>query len=158
MLHNKQLGFTLIEVIMVIIMLGIVSITALPKFFQKNTFAERAFFADTLNALRYAQKLAVATGCKVKVSFSSDSYSLTRKGDTSSTLCPPSGSIYSLAVPHPSSGANSYSGSESGITLTASVSSIIFNPLGTASTDATLIVGGVRTIKVIAKTGFVYGS
>jgi len=136
-------------------MLGILSATTLPKFFEKNAFAEHAFFTDTLNAVRYAQKLAVATGCKVKVAISSDSYSLTRQGDSSSGSCP-GGSTYSLAVPHPSSGSSSYSGSESGITLTSSVSAIIFNPLGTATTDATLTVGGVRTISVIAKTGFVY--
>jgi len=42
MVNNKQAGFTLVELIMV--MLGILSATALPKFFEKNTFAERAFF------------------------------------------------------------------------------------------------------------------
>jgi len=155
MINNEQTGFTLIEVIMVIVILGILSITALPKFFQKSTFAEHAFFTDTLNAVRYAQKLAVATGCKVKVAISSDSYTLTRQGNSSSGSCP-GGSTYSLAVPHPSSGSSSYSGSEPGITLTSSVSAIIFNPLGTASTDAALTVGGVRTINVIASTGFVY--
>lgn len=151
----RQTGFTLVELVMVIVVLGILSATALPKFFEKNTFAERAFFDDTLNAVRYAQKLAVATGCNVKVSISSNSYTLMRQGNASSSSCP-GGISYSLAVPHPGTGATSYSGSESGITLSSSVSSFIFNSLGSVSTDATLTINGSRTISVIAETGFVY--
>jgi len=155
MVNSKQIGFTLVELVMVIVMLGTLSATALPRFFEKNTFAERAFFDDTLNAVRYAQKLAVATGCSVKVSISSDSYSLVRQGSSASSSCP-GGSTYSLAVPHPSSGASSYTGSESGITLTSSASSFIFSPLGTVSIDAILTVAGSKTISVISETGFVY--
>jgi MSHA pilin protein MshC len=155
MINKRQTGFTLVELVMVIVMLGILSATALPKFFEKNTFAERAFFDDTLNAVRYAQKLAVATGCSVQVSISSNSYTLARQGDSSSGSCP-GGSAYSLAVPHPSSGASSYSGSESGVSLSSSVASFIFDALGTVSTDATLAVAGSKTISVIAETGFVY--
>lgn len=151
----RQTGFTLVELVMVIVVLGILSATALPKFFEKNTFAERAFFDDTLNAVRYAQKLAVATGCNVKVSISSNSYTLMRQGNASSSSCP-GGISYSLAVPHPGTGARSYSGSESGVTLSSSVSSFIFNSLGSVSTDATLTINGSRTITVIAETGFVY--
>ena len=153
--QHRQTGFTLVELVMVIVLLGTLSAVALPKFFEKNTYSERAFFDDTLNAVRYAQKLAVATGCNVQVSISSNSYTLTRQGTSSSTSCP-GGSTYTLAVPHPGSGASSYSGTESGVTLTSTVSSFIFNALGSVSTDAMLTVNGSRTISVIAETGFVY--
>lgn len=156
MINNRQIGFTLVELVMVIVLLGVLSATALPKFFEQNTFAERAFFDDTLNAVRYAQKLALATGCRVQVSIASNSYTLTRQGTSTSTSCP-SGSTYTLAVSHPSSGSN-YTGSESGITLSSTVSAFYFNPLGTSSNDVTLTVNGSRTIKVIAETGFVYDS
>lgn len=157
MTHCKQAGFTLVELVMVIVVLSILSATAIPKFFDTNTYAERAFFDDTLNAVRYAQKLAVATGCNVQISISSDSYTLTRQGSSSSTSCP-GGSSYSLAVPHPGSEASSYSGSETDVTLTSSASSFVFDPLGTASADVTLAVNGSRTISVIGETGFVYDS
>ncbi|MFW5442935.1 MAG: Tfp pilus assembly protein FimT/FimU [Methylococcaceae bacterium] len=156
MVYKKQSGFTLIELVMVIVMLGILSATALPKFFEKNTYTERAFFVDTLNALRFAQKLAVATGCSVQVSIASDGYALNRQGSSSSTSCP-GGSTYSLAIPHPGTGASSYFGSESGVTLTSSpVSSFIFYSSGKVSANVTLTVAGTKTISVISETGFVY--
>jgi len=154
MTEDKQRGFTLIELIMVIILLGILSATALPKFYGKRTFAEHAFFSDTLNAIRYAQKLAVTTGCNVQVSISSNRYFLTRQGTSSSTSC--TGSTYHLAIPHPSSGASTYSGSEAGITLTSTASVFYFYPLGAASDDVILTINGIKTIHIIAATGFVY--
>ncbi len=154
MTNNKQIGFTLVELVMLIVILSILSATSLPKFFSKNSFAERAFFDDTLNAVRYAQKLAVATGCGVQVSILSNSYTLTRQGASGSTSCP-SGSTYSLAVHHPSSGDNSYSGAEPDVSLTSSAPSFIFDALGLASTNVILTVGS-KTINVVAETGLVY--
>jgi MSHA pilin protein MshC len=156
MVNSKQVGFTLVELIMVIVMLGILSATALPKFFEKNTFAERAFFDDVLNAVRYAQKLAVATGCSVQVSISANTYTLNRQGISSSTACP-GGSSYSLSIPRPASGDSTYSASETDITLSSTYSSFTFNSLGEASANVTLKVNGAKTISVIAETGFVYG-
>ncbi len=62
---------------MVIVLLGTLAATATPKFFNKNSYAERALFDDTLNAARYAQKLAIATGCPVQFSITSNRYTLT---------------------------------------------------------------------------------
>ena len=138
---------------MVIVMLSILSATALPKFFEKNTFAERAFFDDCLNALRYAQKLAVATNCDVQVSFSSNEYKLKRPKvrDNCRSLAPLSDSDLDN-VKHPSTGEN-YSGDESGVST--STSTVVFYALGNASADTTITVGS-NSIKVVAKTGFVY--
>ena len=153
--NNK--GFTLVELVMTMVVLGILSATALPKFFETRIFVERAFFDDTLNAVRYAQKLAVVTGCAVQVIIMSDAYQLKKRGTSSSTTCPITGSTYSLDVPHPGSRELSYSGSETGVTLTSTHSSFIFYPLGNASADVTLTVG-LRKITVVSETGFVYDS
>lgn len=154
---SKQLGFTLVELVMMLVILSVISAVAIPKF-DKKGYAERAFFDDTLHAVQYAQKLAVATGCGVRVFISSNSYRLTRRGTTSSLKCPTSGSIYTLDIPHPGTGENHYSGSESGVTLSSSLASFNFNSSGSASSDVTLTINGFRTIKVVAETGFVYDS
>ena len=154
---NKQTGFTLVELIMVIVMLGILSATALPKFFEKNTFAERAFFADTLNALRYAQKLAVATHCDVQVSFPSDPdrYELNRPATIEG--CNDPTSTFDLPVMHPSTGV-AYKDSEPGVSISGI--DIVFYAKGDASVgaDGTDITVAGKTITVVKETGFVYGS
>lgn len=151
--EKTEQGFSLIELIMVIVILGTISVSVIPKFFETSDFAEHAFVNDTLNALRYAQKLAVATHCDVQVSFSANSYVLKRPATISN--CGVSTSSFTLSVTHPGTGSASYTGSESGVLLSSSPSSIVFYALGDASTDATISVAG-NTLEVEEKTGFIY--
>jgi len=148
MINHKQLGFTIIELVMVIVLLGTLSATAMPKFFNKNSYAERTLFDDSLSAASYAQKLAIATGCPVQFSVTSNRYTLNRSSSCNSTS-------YTLNVPHPSSGTSDFSGSESGVNLTSNTSPIIFYALGNASTDATITVAN-KCFKIVADTGYVY--
>jgi len=69
-------GFTLIELIAVIVLLSILGVVALSRLGNTDGFETRAFYDDVVNALRYAQKLAVSTGCEVQVSLSSTGYDL----------------------------------------------------------------------------------
>jgi len=158
MVNSKQIGFTLVELIMVIVMIAILSVTALPKFFEKNTFAERAFFADVLNALRYAQKLAVATHCDVQVSFPPDSYELKRPATIAE--CGDPTSTFDLAVIHPSTG-SAYKGREPGVSISGT--DIVFYAKGDASLGsdikvATDIASETKKITIVKETGFVYVS
>jgi prepilin-type N-terminal cleavage/methylation domain-containing protein len=55
-----QQGFTLIELIMVIVILGVLAVFAAPRIFNNADFYARGFHDETLALLRYAQKSAVA--------------------------------------------------------------------------------------------------
>ena len=137
-------------------MLGILSATAIPKFFSVSAYQQRGFFDDTLSAMRYAQKLAVATGCNVRFSIAGDAFALSRPGANDRSLCTStSASDFTQTVYRPGSGESSYQGSQSGISLSSAT--LYFTAKGTASSDATINVGS-KQITVVQNTGFVYDS
>jgi MSHA pilin protein MshC len=57
-LTNKR-GFTLIELIIVIIILGVLSVTVAPKFFSSQGFSEYAYRTDAIAKLRLIQTKAM---------------------------------------------------------------------------------------------------
>lgn len=141
-----QKGFTIVELVTVIILVGILSATAMPKFFEKSGYQERVIFDDTLNAVRYAQKLAVATGCNVQFGISNDEFRLLQAESCLST-------IYNKQVAHPATNTAPYTGSEPGISLPSTL--ITFTALGEAAGSSSIIIAS-KTITIVPSTGFVY--
>ena len=82
-----QWGFTLIELIMVLIMLGILSVFAAPRIFNSDGFNARGFHDETLAFLRYAQKAAIAQRRTVCVAFTSTSATLSIASTAATANC-----------------------------------------------------------------------
>jgi MSHA pilin protein MshC len=68
-LQRGARGFTLVELIMVIVILGVLAVYAAPKLFSTSDFYARGFHDETTALLRYAQKTAVAQRRTVCVTF-----------------------------------------------------------------------------------------
>lgn len=66
-LLTNQRGFTLTELIMVIVIVGILSVAALPRFFDNDVFQQRGAQDQVRSALRYGQKVAIAQNRQVAV-------------------------------------------------------------------------------------------
>ena len=68
---NQQHGFTLVELVMTMIIIGIIGAVAAPRFFDNNAFQSRGASDQIRAALRYGQKIAVAQRRSVDVIISS---------------------------------------------------------------------------------------
>ena len=150
---NRFSGFSLIELIVVVLLLGILSVFAMGRLFDQNQFAARGFFDDTVNAVKFAQKLAVSTGCEVRVTFAAPpttGYRLEqRKGTCSGGFGP---------VAHPANRSNDYENNAiAGLSIP--VRTITFNAQGLplSSSDVTVDLTGPVSyrFKVYAETGLV---
>lgn len=144
-------GFTLIEFSMVLVLLGILSAQALPRFFNLTAYQQRVLYDDTLAALRYAQKLAIATHCNVQFSIAGNQFRLMLPASRASCNSQVAGN-FTTTVLRPGS-ATAYTGSESGVSITTAT--IYFDSLGQAFASTTTIAVGTLSITLVPSTGFV---
>lgn len=79
-------GFTLIELIMVLVLVGIVAVFAAPRLGGQD-FNARGFHDGTLAFLRYAQKTAIAQRRTVCVAFTADAATLTIASAANTSSC-----------------------------------------------------------------------
>jgi MSHA pilin protein MshC len=80
-------GFTLIELIIVIVLLGILAIYAAPRIFNMDDFNARGFHDQTLALLHTAQKSAIAQRRTVCVAFTTTTATLTMASTPATTNC-----------------------------------------------------------------------
>lgn len=163
--RELQRGFTLIELIMVIVMLGILAVYAAPRLFNSNDVYARGFHDETLAYLRYAQKTAIGQRRTVCVNFASSS-SLTLSialnpatfdCTTAGTLTGPKGDVASTTL-------TSRPGSGVAYNTTPAPVNFNFNGLGQPITGAGVsmatqtiqVVGVNKFITVESATGYVH--
>lgn len=82
-----QNGFTLVELVVVVVLIGVLSVYAAPRSFIGKDFYDKGFHDETLSYLRYAQKVAIAQRRTVCVAFTASSLSLTIASVSSSLVC-----------------------------------------------------------------------
>ena len=149
-----QRGFTQVELVVVIMLVGILAIVAGPRFVGRDAFDARGYADGFLGALQYARQQAVAMRRTVCFTAQANGYALTRgqaPGDTCTVaLASPDGSgDYAANTP----GAVSITGHGA----TALPYTVTFSPLGRPNAAAGFRVSGDvdRCIAVEAQTGHI---
>lgn len=147
-------GFTLIELIMVLVILGILAVAVLPRFAGRQTFEARGFHDQAQTMVRYAHKTAIAQRRNVFVNVTTNSICLTYVADTACTNV-----TASQVVLNPADGQRFYRPAPSGVTFSATTS-FSFSPLGQPSAGAMTIGvvgdGMTRNIIIEQETGYVH--
>ena len=148
-----QRGFTLIELIMVIVIMGALAVVALPNFGNISVFRGASFSDQVRSALRYAQKTAVSHHRLVCANVATSSVTLSiassfPSGSCSVTLTPLNGTAFF---------ANSTSDS---VSPTATLyfqpsGAITSDAAGQSSTSPAFSVTNAGTITLQGDTGYV---
>jgi MSHA pilin protein MshC len=146
-------GFTLIELIMVLVLIGVLAVFVAPRI-NSADFMGRGFHDETLALLRYAQKSAVAQRRVVCVAFGADSATLSMAA-AGVASCPGG----PLTGPRGETPAKVTA--RSGVTYLVQPADFSFDGLGVPSAGQSLQVAsaGVSiglTITVEADTGYVH--
>lgn len=147
-----QRGFTLIELVLVLVLLGILAIFIAPKFSDPSVFTARGFHDETLAILRYAQKTAIAQRRAVCVTLPSTGVTLRLFADNPAPATCAAATLAqapALAPPFTPSG---------GTGLAATPSAFQFTPLGSTdqSSAIAITITNSTAITVEASTGYVH--
>ncbi len=150
---RRQHGYTVVELVLVIAILGILLGFAVPRFFDNALFAARGYADEVATALRYAQKVAVASGCRVRVSVDAAGYVLDQQRESGGS-CDTADTSWSTPV----SGAD---GQRAAGTTPADVvvpvdAEYVFDPAGRLESGSpTSFTVGARTLSIERDSGFV---
>ncbi len=158
MSNARERGFTLIELIMVMVLVGVLAVFAAPRVFNSADFDARGFHDGTLAFLRYAQKTAIAQRHTVCINFTINSATLKVDNDSTAgceaNLTGPRGDTPGVITGR--SGA-SYSSLPAEIRFDALGQPTRYNPQGEPVAAQSIQVQGVgRTITIEASTGYVH--
>lgn len=138
-------GFTLVELVVVIVILGILAVVVAPRFFDRATFDARGFSDELAQTVRFAQKLAVAQHRTVYMLAGAGQVRVCFDAACGTPAPAPGGGPFTRPVP-------------AGVSI-AAPGSLSFDALGRPANGATYTVsgGGVsRTLTVEAETGYAH--
>lgn len=150
-----QNGFTIVELVVVITVVGVLSAVAGPKFIGNDVFEVSGAQSTVLSALRYAQKTAIAQRTTVYVSMNTATRTLCL-GYTNNCSSPTTDPVTRTAYRKTLSSA---------VMVTASNNRLGFDGLGrpVPNADATYTISNVvdtsqasKVITIEAETGYVH--
>lgn len=152
--HAGAYGFTLVELVLVIVLLGILAVVAIPRL-NTGDFDEYGYAEEAAAALRYARQVAVARNAEVTAVFGGGAFRIQMGA------CPTSGGyLLNPATGQPWDGSAKGRGqAPAGVNVGSAT--LVFDGLGRPwdcdrrPTSANIALGTQHTLHVEADTGHV---
>jgi MSHA pilin protein MshC len=143
-------GYTVVELVVVIAILGILASFAAPRFFSAQPFDERGYADALAGALRATRNAAVASGCPARFDVDVAGYRA-RLPAASGNGCSAAGA-WSVPVPLPD---GSVVGGERPASIPAATATLVFLPSGGLQASTPPLTVGDWLVAVDATTGYV---
>jgi MSHA pilin protein MshC len=152
---RRQIGYTVVELVVVMVLIGVLAATGMPRFFEASRFEEMGFADASAAAARFAQTLAVTSGCDTAITVGPAGYGLFQRADS----CTSGG--FTRAVNRP--GGQAW-GQPAPAGVAVSALSIFFDSQGrpvdvtsgvALNATGSFTVGG-RTVSIEPESGYVY--
>ena len=154
-------GFTLVELITVITIIGVLAVVVGPRFASSDVYEQRTFYDDVLKAVRYAQAKASGSGCMTQIDFTASGFTVSVDAD-----CNSANGFSATDLVNPTNFESGFSQSAAlpaGVSYSQTVDPLLFDARGRAmnsglsilSTAAQISVGS-NTISVEGATGYVH--
>lgn len=159
-LLNRPHGFTVVELVTVIVITGVIGAAVAPRFMSRNAFDDRGFADTTRAALHYAQKAAIAQRREVCVAFTATSITLTIAAAAANPPTPPGCAPAAGCAGNPLAGPDGvapYVMRARGQSAYAAIpANFSFMPLGCATAGQVIgFAGSGETVTIDAATGYV---
>ena len=151
-LRSASHGFTLVELIVTLILVGILAVVAIPRLVGIGSYDTLGFYDRVASGLRYAQKQAIAKRRNVCAAFSATAVTFTfapvaGAGQPCNTnLVGPGGQSPYTVTPE-----------GNGVAFTSPPTNFSYDALGRPSTGQSISItgDGTRTLSVEPETGYV---
>ena len=140
----NQDGFTFVELIVVILLVGILSVFIAPKFFADNDFKARGIADEIITAIRHAQRLSMTRGENHRIIVTTSNYTVEKfVGGASTSVRHPDGAVtFSKNFP---------------TNIVTSTATIEFDQLGRPIPNSTVTIAlAPFTITVEQETGYAH--
>jgi MSHA pilin protein MshC len=153
-------GFTLTELVVILLLIGILAVAAFARMDSMRVFGQRSEYDSVRSALQFARKQAIAKRRYVCVQTAANGLTLTLDIAAPEATSPAfSGSCpfgAALDLPQAGSGCAANALCLTETSLTASAAAFQFDALGRAAATVTVTVSGYPPVTVEGETGLVY--
>lgn len=146
-------GFTLVELVAVIVIIAILAVASGPALFDDSPFERRGYVDELAAAITAAQRAAIATACPVRITIDANGYSALQR-TAGPDSCNPVGA-FAISVLR-MDGAPLSGTSPSSVLLAPVPTTIEFDASGAVSNGPTpLLSTGPFSISIAQRTGSV---